>query len=362
MRNLEPGASLLIPVKLNGLKTLAVVDTAAQVTVVSRRIWNQLRRPPPTPETVILHGAEVGSRMEAKLAKQVHLDIGGQVHRWDIHVAPIQDDLILGLDFLRAKGCTLDLQQDVVRVSGTEIPATVKRNADGELFQISRILVARKVVVPPNTEKRVMVRMSHHTKDVYAVSPEPDNHGLLMPNMIVDGADRIPVLLRNNTEHFISLRKGHPLGRAVEVDCELLPEVLSTMDESLTGSQDTSPVMDESSTGGAPTGEPLADLPSAGTTGTPSTLAADSGCPGICLRRVDVHLRGTTTQPEDSRSAEVTSQQEGPRPENDSANEQGDPPDGENKGPQMFRSTSKVCSRHPKNIWTNNRHGSWLSC
>lgn len=179
----DPGVSLIIPAKVSGLKVSPVVDTAAQVILISKSAWNRIRHQPPITETVILHGAEAGSRMEAQLAQSADLEVGGHVYQWNLHVAPIQDDLILGLDFLRAKGCILDLQQDIVRIADIDIPVIIKRNADGQQYQISKIVVARKIVVLPNMEKRAMVRMTNYTHNIYALESVLQMEGLLMPHM-----------------------------------------------------------------------------------------------------------------------------------------------------------------------------------
>ena len=123
MRAAEPGSSLLVPLKLNGFKILAVVDSAAQVTVVSQATWKKMRRPQKATETVLLQGAAQDSEMEAQVVKDVCLGIGGHDHRWTVYIAPIHDNMILGLDFLRAVGCTVDLARDSITIRDEEIPA-----------------------------------------------------------------------------------------------------------------------------------------------------------------------------------------------------------------------------------------------
>lgn len=220
MREADPGTSLLIPLQLNNHKLLAVVDSAAQVTVVSQGIWKQMKRPQQVAETVLLQGAAKGSSMEAQVVKDTHLQIGGNKHLWTVYVAPIQDDMILGLDFLRAVGCTVDLARDSVNIRGEEIAGVIKRNPTGQEYQISQVFIKKKLVVPPNTEKRAMVRMAYPTDHAFVVEPG-DTGGLLMASVVVHGAKYVPVVLRNQTDRHISLKKGRHIANAVELECIL---------------------------------------------------------------------------------------------------------------------------------------------
>jgi len=148
--------------------------------------------------------------MEAKLVKGAKLEVGGSVHRWDIHVAPIQDDFILGLDFLRDKGCVLDLEKDVVHILGVAVHASMKRNVDGDPYHISQIIASRKLVVPPHTVKMVMARMEPPTRNIYAFQPAGDVMGMMVPNLVFKGGTEVPVLFGTTATVLSLCRKGMP--------------------------------------------------------------------------------------------------------------------------------------------------------
>ncbi|ELT97814.1 hypothetical protein CAPTEDRAFT_217211 [Capitella teleta] len=105
------GATILVDVEVGSGMIQAVVDTACQITVFSVTAWRNLCPSPSLGEEIILKGAAVLGRMKANMARDIQLRLGGQSYFWDCCVAPISDDLILGLDFLHAQGAVVDLPQ-----------------------------------------------------------------------------------------------------------------------------------------------------------------------------------------------------------------------------------------------------------
>ena len=87
--------SIIIPAKINGCATDVVVDSAAQVTVLSEEFVQSMRDPPKVTENVWLKGAGQGQFMSAKYAEGVSFVIGNHTYNWDIYVAPISDKVIL---------------------------------------------------------------------------------------------------------------------------------------------------------------------------------------------------------------------------------------------------------------------------
>ncbi|ELT91241.1 hypothetical protein CAPTEDRAFT_195982 [Capitella teleta] len=105
------GATILVDVEVGSGMIQAVVDTTCQITVFSVTAWRNLCPSPSLEEEIILTGAAVLGRMKANMAQDIQLRLGGQSYFWDCCVAPISDDLILGLDFLHAHGAVVDLPQ-----------------------------------------------------------------------------------------------------------------------------------------------------------------------------------------------------------------------------------------------------------
>ena len=96
-----PSSSLLsVPVSLHDVKLLAIIDTAAEVTIISDSIFRELQPTPPYLKKVILHTAGRDLRMDGFVVGTVTLKLGEITFPEAVYVASIQDDMLLGLDFM----------------------------------------------------------------------------------------------------------------------------------------------------------------------------------------------------------------------------------------------------------------------
>jgi len=97
----KTGPSLLVPVTMGNMRFHAVIDTAAQRTIIKQRILSQVTGRL-TGEKVVLSNAEQGKTMEGLKVAGAKFKIGQLSYCWDVIAAPISDDMLLGLDFLEA--------------------------------------------------------------------------------------------------------------------------------------------------------------------------------------------------------------------------------------------------------------------
>ena len=102
LRTGNTGLNLVIQLSVNGVPLEAIVDTAAQVSLINEGVVEKMQSSLQFSESVCLREAGENSRMTAQKASQVPLGIGGRRYLWDIYVAPIADCCILGIDFLNA--------------------------------------------------------------------------------------------------------------------------------------------------------------------------------------------------------------------------------------------------------------------
>ena len=114
----ERGESMTILVRMKGLTVNAVVDTAAQVTVISRKLADRLALP--YMQGVPLSGAAESSTFKAWKSIGVPMRIASESWHWTVYIAEITDDLILRLDLLKYMHAVVDLASNTV-VVGSEI-------------------------------------------------------------------------------------------------------------------------------------------------------------------------------------------------------------------------------------------------
>ena len=112
------GVSLSIPVKVNGVEVpAAIVDSAAQITIISTDLYHSLPNPPEVLHTVFLRGiSNTQGRVKAHKLKDLNITIGNQIFPWTVYVAPITDQFLLGLDFLLHKSCQIDMKSGTVQI------------------------------------------------------------------------------------------------------------------------------------------------------------------------------------------------------------------------------------------------------
>jgi hypothetical protein len=217
----HPLLSLTIPITVNGVTTSATIDSAAHVTVVSRNFVDQMGNAPALEEKVRLKEASETSFMEGSLVRDMPLEINGQKYKWDVIVAPISDDILLGMDFLVQHRVAMDLETKVVRIGNIDIKATLRH--DGEFTtSVSRVVMARNSMIPPNSVKKVQVRPEHKLfpESSYVLEPSESGTEVVLLANRVEGAGYKPVnaYIHNGTERYIKLRKGHHMGFVSEID------------------------------------------------------------------------------------------------------------------------------------------------
>ena len=93
------GLSLMIDVFIGRTRVPAIVDTAAQVSLMSSSLCRRLNLKS-AEEQVQLRNAQVGSMMMGSVLKPTGVQIGGRSYFWELVEADINDSFILGLDFL----------------------------------------------------------------------------------------------------------------------------------------------------------------------------------------------------------------------------------------------------------------------
>ena len=218
------GTSLVVPAQVNGVKTNAVVDTAAQVSIISQELLAEMSSPLSAVEKVILRGAGKDSSMVATRYKDVPLIIGSTRYLWDVLAAPITDAFILGIDFLKAQGGKIDLAANLLTLGNETLQVHLKTN-NREQFSVCRIVLEEKLVVPPNTVSRMSVRYQAPSGKTLLFQPGGTDHrGILIPNTLLSTVEdstrqQAVFLFRNDANRYVRLKKGHLLGTAEEVDC-----------------------------------------------------------------------------------------------------------------------------------------------
>ncbi len=214
------GMSLVIDIVVNGHETEAVVDTAANVTLISESFFNSLPcHNTPLGKTVILRGISEHP-MEGKLCDGLNIRIGHQTYQWNVCIAPISDNILLGIDFLRKHSCLVDLGKNILHIGSQHIPAKLKITPDDCPIKISRVNVTRKSVIPPQSVGFVQGKMLHPHPDHYIFEPLPQREGVFVSSVYAVG-NEFNVKVINDSDRYLTFKEGRMLG--VSEPCSPLP-------------------------------------------------------------------------------------------------------------------------------------------
>ena len=209
-----PSSSMLsVPVSLQDVKLLAVIDTAAEVTIVSDSIFRELQPTPPYLKKVILHTAGRDLRMDGFVVGPVALKLGEITFPEAVYVAPIQDDMLLGLDFMLRHGVDIKLNDRCLdfRGKGQKVPIEVERMGTSKESQVKKVTLLEKTVkMPPNSVLKRQCKISDLLTN-YIIEPDGDLD-VIVPRSLHSAGSMV-----NVTDGLIRLRQKQLVAKVFPV-------------------------------------------------------------------------------------------------------------------------------------------------
>ena len=148
--NRTQAVSIKAPLTLGEMHTAAVIDTGAEVTVISDKYFNKIpveNRPKARPASRRLVVAEQGRKLSSQGIADVQFSISGVKYEWPMYVAPIGDDLLLGADFLDFHNARVDFCKGL-KLGGDWVECEIQRGSGG----IGRVVLEQDIVVPSGHE------------------------------------------------------------------------------------------------------------------------------------------------------------------------------------------------------------------
>ena len=208
-----PSSSMLsVPVSLQDVKLLAVIDTAAEVTIISDSIFRELQPTPPYLKKVILHTAGRDLRMDGFVVGPVTLKLGEITFPEAVYVAPIQDDMLLGLDFMLRHGVDIKLNDRCLdfRGKGQKVPIEVERMGTSKKSQVKKVTIEKTVKIQPNSVLKRQCKISDLLTN-YIIEPEGDL------DVIVPRSSHSAGSMVNVTDSLIRLRQKQLVAKVFPV-------------------------------------------------------------------------------------------------------------------------------------------------
>ena len=201
---------------VNDVQVNALLDTGSEITVINFDVYNKMVPKPILKEKVKLNGISREVDIDAWLIKRIEISFGETKNIWSLYVAKIVEPCIIGIDFLCHFGAKLDFQNCTFTLNKEQRGIQQFKNEMGDCFDIFPVIIDKKIVIPPNSVARLLVRASLPDR-IFAVHGV-NNMGLLVPNTLVAGRSHIPIQLINDQDRYVKFKQGHIIGHAIECD------------------------------------------------------------------------------------------------------------------------------------------------
>ena len=203
--------SLVVEVKVSGIPIEAVVDSGAHITVLQRGWVEQWAPHLQSDEVVNLNSAAAGGVIPATLRKEVDITLNGVSITMSIYVADINDDCILGLDWMRAARVRLDFEHGILEFRGQRIVARYKRGRAGKT-PLAAARIVSNTLLRPNSESMVWVSTPITSDGLWMFQECCQEEGILIPNSVHSEKMKHRVTIVNCSDHHIRRKAGNLMG------------------------------------------------------------------------------------------------------------------------------------------------------
>ena len=213
IRSLQSDSSLRVKCSINNITLQAVVDTAADKTIISKETFNSLKIKESTLNMVKMQAAGEDQVIMAKKIGPVQIRIGNGIFYKFIYVAPILDRMLIGMDMLKDMEAKIDIKEKTLCCKAEILPLQdANRLWDrGKEEQIPAIL-KENVRLSPESETVIPIQVEGlHIRRTMFLEPCQDLSVLIARALYKDTANPI-VSFINTTKKTIHLKKGIRIG------------------------------------------------------------------------------------------------------------------------------------------------------
>ena len=211
----------VLTVLVEGIPILAVVDTAAQVSVVNAKLakkWALNKKGEPT----VLKG--IGNQpIRAEVVTDVKLTMGDQMYTMTLVAAEIEEDVLLGIDFLSEHKAVIDLSRQEVRIGDQVIVAgLIKENQEWSAG--CRVTLLGQTRVPAFSTTFSVGQLSQRMKKDFVFTPTRDAVPCLVPSSFHSGGKFATIQFVNDTDCTVFMEAGTLVGTVIAGDQRSIPE------------------------------------------------------------------------------------------------------------------------------------------
>lgn len=218
-------SSIYLPVNINGITVDALIDTGAQSTVLSVKLAQDLGLK--TQDVAFIKGATSESSIKAEYCPKITFKIGSLLYKWHCLVAPIEDDFILGLDFLLKYNVNILVSNGMVSIGNKydSFDASHLESLNDETFEVNKVVVGNSFSVKPWTGQFVRIPYTSKLSNWKVFEGKPFRN-VIIPNTVFNAKDGfLTILVLNLNDRRFKIKCGKTLGVATDIfDPELSEE------------------------------------------------------------------------------------------------------------------------------------------
>jgi len=208
---------LTVDAWINGKFYVITLDTGASHSIIKKELIQEAIEPLPG---VKLKTA-TGEKAEVLGSIQRRVTIGGKSVNHEFLVAAINDDVILGLDFMEKHNFTLDLKSRILKYYNLEIPLETGYNRS---LMKNNVTIVKDERIPPYSEAIVWAKVegNNNTCELYVVDAETNknvkNNVIIGKTLVkLNKQGKVPVRMLNLASVPVLLRRGEIVGQCQEV-------------------------------------------------------------------------------------------------------------------------------------------------
>nr|XP_045590082.1 uncharacterized protein LOC123752056 [Procambarus clarkii] len=223
IRQLRSGSMFWIPIQVENVMVRAIVDSAAEVTIISQEVHQKLIPLLLVIRRITLNTAGKCICIPGTLVGPVTLLIPGRKFKVNVYVAPIEDNMLLGLDFMKRQGISLALAQSQMILQGQIIPMQLGRENTPDPNSnpcTAKVAVSQHTVIPPRSVANVTCELDNNMPQ-YLVEPLDDGRVPII-RILHQKRKTLQIFVLNVIDRNITLKRQTHVANA-EAAWEVLP-------------------------------------------------------------------------------------------------------------------------------------------
>ena len=220
------GLTAVMPTKLNKQQVNAVLDTASQICVISTDFYEKMFDKPKLKANhkVLLKGAGKDMDMFGCVLDDVSIKFVDKIYKWSVIVAPIEDDFIIGLDFLNHFGAIIDMSTGTFTIGKEVTNFKLMKTQIGDTYSVSKVWLKQRLAIPSNSSITVKAKSFLKSGMEYVITPTRKQKGLVIPSMVINGQEDVCVNIVNFSDKVVTLKRNHVIGIASECNTVYEPD------------------------------------------------------------------------------------------------------------------------------------------